>query len=215
MTFESTLTLIILGLMLLLWIVSLLRDDRAKQLEALKQQLQDINLSLQGIDKSSQTPLTVDTVKRVLRDHGFVPEVSDPENPSTFYFFCDGRRYHLRADCLPYIAIGLVFVQKPEEEDLELLREASVYVSKTIYGVTATIYPAEDKLVIVLASDIYADSCQYLDKNIRFFVAAVESASRYFSDHYCRLREEKSAQEVVNGAWFAGKNEPNGEKLIS
>lgn len=228
MVFESTFTLTVLGLMILfvvLWIVSIQRNDGESQLENLTQQLQDINLSIQIIgNKMSgmrsakerpQTPLTVEAVKHILRDCGFVPEVSDPEDPSTMYFFYNSRRYCLQANGLPYITIGLVFGLKPEDEDLELLREASIYVSKTIYGVTATVFSVDDKLVIAFNSDIYADSCQYLDKNIRFFVAAVESASRYFFSHYCHLREEKSTQEVVNGAWFAGQNEQNGKKLIS
>ena len=257
MVFESTFTLTVLGLMILfvvLWIVSIQRNDGKSQLENLTQQLQDINLSiqkignkmsgkgteplenlsqhLQGINLSlhgignkmsgmrsakerPQTPLTVDTVKRILRDHGFVPEVSDPEDPSTMYFFYNSRRYRLQANGLPYITIGLVFGLKPEEEDLELLGEASIYVSKTIYGVTATVFPVDDKLVVAFNSDIYADTDQYLHKHIRFFVEAVDNAGRYFFGHYCHLREEKSAQEVFNGAWFAGQNEQNGKKLIS
>ena len=228
MVFESTFTLTVLGLMILfvvLWIVSIQRNDGESQLENLTQQLQDINLSIQKIgNKMSgmrsakerpQTPLTVEAVKHILRDCGFVPEVSDPEDPSTMYFFYNSRRYRLQANGLPYITIGLVFGLKPEEEDLELLREASIYVSKTIYGVTATVFSVDDKLVIAFNSDIYADSCQYLYKHIRFFIEAVDNAGRYFFSHYCHLREEKSAQEVFNGAWFAGQNEQNGKKLIS
>lgn len=95
MVFESTFTLIVLELMILflvLWIVNIQWDDGEKQLEKLTQQLHGINLSLHGIGnkmsgmrstkESPQTSLTVDAVKRVL-----VPEVSDPEDPSTMYFF--------------------------------------------------------------------------------------------------------------------------------
>ena len=232
---EQTLILLFAGLAVIFFVLWLAGSSRTDAYSKLTNELHGINDTMNRLvykmpapkeatekqgapvsvpEAEISKPVTIESVRSALRYNGISPEILDTHEPDIIKFTFNDRKYRLNLGRLPFVNIMLVFgIDK--EDDADLMKEASQYVSLRSYGASVFVIPEDGCFLI--STDVYADTYLYLRNNIRFFLEVVENTGRYFYDRYEELKEQKkkSSQDAINAALIAAQNDMTGKKVPS
>lgn len=128
----------------------------------------------------------VDSICKILRTLGISSEVVETGRPMLIRFTYNDMSYRLVFDDIPFLSLFMMFDFNPEEENIELMKDAAQYVSLRTFGAAVFVVP-EDAYWMV-GYDIYADSDSYLQNNLKLFLDTVEHVGYYFYEYYQNLK---------------------------
>lgn len=138
----------------------------------------------------SCSPIEVESVCKILHAIGITSEVVETGHPMYIRFTYNDMSYRLVFDDIPFLSLVLMFDFNPEEEDIELMKDAAQYVSLRSFGAVVFVVP-EDAYWLV-GYDIFADSESYLQKNLNVFLDVLGNVGWYFYEYYHRLKSKHS-----------------------
>ena len=138
----------------------------------------------------SLTPISIGTVCKILHALGGSSVIVENGAPLSISFKYDDMSYWLVLDELPFISLVLAVDFNPEDEDVELMKDAAQYVSIHSFG--AVVYVIPEDAYWLVGYDIYADSESYLQKNLNVFLDVLGNVGWYFYDYYHRLKSKHS-----------------------
>lgn len=142
------------------------------------------------MDSTAKFAFTVDSICKVLRDLGISAEVIETDSPMSIRFTYNDMSYRLVFDDSLFLSLILMFDFNPEEENIELMKDAAQYVSLRTFGTVVFVVP-EDAYWVV-GYDIYADSESYLQNNLNLFLDILGHTGWYFYEYYQNLKSRHS-----------------------
>ncbi len=161
----------------------------------------------------SKTPLTVDSVRRALRENGFRPEGPDTDagDRQLVVFNIENTRFHVDVTRLPFITLELGYSMDPLKEDIDLLYRAAYEVTAGVFVGKAVILG--EGQAVVFQAEMMCDSYTHLKDNFRRYLDIVIETHRRFYDTYQKMKEEKkrAVEDIMNSAFNANGKE-NGER---
>ena len=159
----------------------------------------------------SKGPVTVESVRAVLRDNGFHPEGPDAnsDNRQVLVFNIEDTRFHVDVTRLPFLTLELGYLMDPTEEDIDLLYRTAYEVTSGIFVGKAVILG--EGQAVVFQVEMLCDTETHLRDNFRRYLDIVIETRRRFYDTYQKMREEKkkAVEDIMNSA-FKTDNQDNG-----
>ena len=138
----------------------------------------------------SISPISIGTVCKILHALGGSSVIVENGDPLSISFKYDDLSYWLVLDELPFISLVLAVDFNPEDEDIELMKDAAQYVSLHSFG--AVVYVIPEDAYWLVGYDIYADSESYLQKLLKLSLDNLKQVGWYFYDYYHRLKSKHS-----------------------
>lgn len=138
----------------------------------------------------SISPISIGTVCKILHALGGSSVIVENGAPLSISFKYDDMSYWLVLDELPFISLVLAVDFNPEDEDIELMKDAAQYVSLHSFG--AVVYVIPEDAYWLVGYDIYADSESYLQKLLKLSLDNLKQVGWYFYDYYHRLKSKHS-----------------------
>ena len=138
----------------------------------------------------SISPISIGTVCKILHALGGSSVIVENDDPLSISFKYDDMSYWLVLDELPFISLVLAVDFNPEDEDIELMKDAAQYVSLHSFG--AVVYVIPEDAYWLVGYDIYADSESYLRKLLKLSLDNLKQVGWYFYDYYHRLKSKHS-----------------------
>ena len=143
---------------------------------------------MEPIDTEPRTPIEIGTVCKILHALGGSSVMVENGDPLSISFKYNDMSYWLVLDELPFISLVLAVDFNPEDEDIELMKDAAQYVSLHSFG--AVVYVIPEDAYWLVGYDIYADSEGYLQKLLKLSLDNLEQVGWYFYDYYHRLKSK-------------------------
>lgn len=145
---------------------------------------------MEPIDTEPRTPIEIGTVCKILHALGGSSVMVENGDPLSISFKYNDMSYWLVLDELPFISLVLAVDFNPEDEDIELMKDAAQYVSLHSFG--AVVYVIPEDAYWLVGYDIYADSESYLQKLFKLSLDNLKQVGWYFYDYYHRLKSKHS-----------------------
>ena len=174
--------------------------DVNKQLDAIQSGIDRVGDRV--VDNSWNEPVTVESLREVIRSNGYTPdEPFEGADPTLVTFKVKDLIVRINAGHLPYLAFQLGFTLDMKDMDIELLHKASREVSDAMY--LAKVSVTEDPGCIDFGSEVYCDSLAYLRDNFGRFLNIPFEAHERHRIAYARLREEskKAVEDMIASAF--------------
>ena len=174
--------------------------DVNKQLDTIQSGIERVGDRV--VDKSRNEPVTVESLRDVIRSNGYTPEEPVEEGDSTSVAFKVKDLFvRINASHLPFLSFQLGFTLDMRAMDVELLHRASREVSDSMY--LAKVSVTEDPGAVVFQSEAYCDSLAYLRDNFERFLSIPFEAHEHHRNAYQRMLEEsnKVVEDMVASAF--------------
>ena len=149
--------------------------------------MHNIHVTPPPVKEKKQT-LTIDEVVMVLRENGITPISVDTDGPVRVAFTYDDVYYMISLGGSPFISITLPNLLYSEEQNVELMKDAALYVSSRIDGPCVFILP-EDHLWVV-EYDYLVDSRRCLQKHLLYILDTLNDVGKYFFEYYLKLQSK-------------------------
>ena len=156
-------------------------------------------------------PVTVESVRGVLRENGYRPTGPDaePNERQLLTFNIEDTKFHVDVTRLPFLVLELGYSLDPAEDDIDLLNRAAYEVTSGIFIGKAIILG--EGQAVVFQAEMLCDTEAHLKDNFRRYMDIVIETRRRFFDTYQKMREEKKkvVEDIMNSA-FKTDNQDNG-----
>ena len=156
-------------------------------------------------------PVTVESVRDVLRENGYRPTGPDaePNERQLLTFNIEDTKFHVDVTRLPFLVLELGYSLDPAEEDIDLLNRAAYEVTSGIFIGKAIILG--EGQAVVFQAEMLCDTEAHLRDNFRRYMDIVIETRRRFYDTYQKMREEKKkvVEDIMKSA-FKTDDQDNG-----
>lgn len=156
-------------------------------------------------------PVTVESVRGVLRENGYRPTGPDaePNERQLLTFNIEDTKFHVDVTRLPFLVLELGYSLDPAEDDIDLLNRAAYEVTSGIFIGKAIILG--EGQAVVFQAEMLCDTEAHLKDNFRRYMDIVIETRRRFFVTYQKMREEKKkvVEDIMNSA-FKTDNQDNG-----
>ena len=156
-------------------------------------------------------PVTVESVRGVLRENGYRPTGPDAElnERQLLTFNIEDTKFHVDVTRLPFLILEVGYSLDPAEDDIDLLNRAAYEVTSGII-IGKAIVLGEGQAVVFQA-EMLCDTEAHLKDNFRRYMDIVIETRRRFYDTYQKMREEKKkvVEDIMKSA-FKTDDQDNG-----
>ena len=156
-------------------------------------------------------PVTVESVRGVLRENGYRPTGPDaePNERQLLTFNIEDTKFHVDVTRLPFLVLELGYSLDPAEDDIDLLNRAAYEVTSGIFIGKAIILG--EGQAVVFQAEMLCDTEAHLKDNFRRYMDIVIETRRRFFDTYQKMREEKKkvVEDIMKSA-FKTDDQDNG-----
>ena len=156
-------------------------------------------------------PVTVESVRGVLRENGYRPTGPDaePNERQLLTFNIEDTKFNVDVTRLPFLILELGYSLDPAEEDIDLLNRAAYEVTSGIFIGKAIILG--EGQAVVFQAEMLCDTEAHLRDNFRRYMDIVIETRRRFYDTYQKMREEKKkvVEDIMKSA-FKTDDQDNG-----
>lgn len=156
-------------------------------------------------------PVTVESVRGVLRENGYRPTGPDaePNERQLLTFNIEDTKFHVDVTRLPFLILEVGYSLDPAEDDIDLLNRAAYEVTSGII-IGKAIVLGEGQAVVFQA-EMLCDTEAHLKDNFRRYMDIVIETRRRFYDTYQKMREEKKkvVEDIMKSA-FKTDDQDNG-----
>lgn len=132
--------------------------------------------------------LSLQDVILALRENGITPVRVDSDGPESIEFYYDDYFYKIILTNPPFISFYFSLPLIPETHDLEILKDAAIYVSYRTSGACVFVLP--DDYLLDIVYDYLVDSYDNLRKHLILVLENLFSICQYYLE-YCFALESK------------------------
>ena len=162
-------------------------------------------------------PVTVESVRCVLRENGYRPTGPDaePDERQLLTFNIEDTRFHVDVTRLPFLILELGYSLDPAKEDIDLLNRAAYEVTSGIFFGKAIILG--EGQAVVFQAEMLCDTEAHLRDNFRRYMDIVGETRRRFYDTYQKLKEEKkqAVEDIMRSAFNSDGKENGNQRNLS
>lgn len=135
--------------------------------------------------------LSLQDVILALRDNGITPVRVDSDGPESIEFYYDDYFYKIILTNPPFISFYFPLPLIPETHNLEILKDAAIYVSYRTSGACVFVLP--DDYLLDIVYDYLVDSYDSLRKHLILVLENLLNIGQYYLE-YCFVLESKKDQ---------------------
>lgn len=163
------------------------------------------------VSGEARGPVTVESVRGVLRENGYRPTGPDaePNERQLLTFNIEDTKFHVDVTRLPFLVLELGYSLDPAEEDIDLLNRAAYEVTSGIF-IGKAIILGEGQAVVFQAEMLCDTEAHLKDSFLRYMDIVIETRRRFY-DTYQKMREEKKkvVEDIMKSA-FKTDDQDNG-----